>query len=632
MKNIFKYTLLFLTVLVFACQDEFKLDGTPPSEDDAIITVTVDDENDNIIHFSNSSDSFLKTWDLGNGGTGKGNAAKGIYPDSGTYVVKLTVYNAGGSYTSSTEVYIAQSDPTLLDKPIFNMLTGGADSENGKTWVIDSATARHFGLGPNTSFYPEWYAAGANEKAGGGMYDDRYTFKLAAYGYVQQTNGDVYINGGQASNFSGAVESPVGDFTAPFTAPDNLTWNLVENDDDYPVLTINNGGFIGYYTGVSTYQILKLEENEMFLRYLDNVNEFSWYIRLIPEGYVPGGGNGGGEEPVDVSLPIDFEEEVSFTTFGGCCYAIIDNPDANGINTSEKVAETVHGGDTWAGLYVELSEPIDFSSHNVFSIKVYAPQTGVFRLKFENAENDQDFVEIDQDVDVANEWVELKFDVSAVPSDRFAKIVVFPGWDISDAGTFYFDDLMLTTAPSELTIDDLTGSSAKIWKLKPAAGAFGVGPAKGSDAWWPNGANISGDRPCLFNDEFIFKSGGEYEYDTKGDIYAEAYMGLDEGCQDDANLVGTDAAAWGSGVHSFTFEPATESSPAFITITGTGAFIALPKAFNGGEYAAAPPDENASVTYEVLEYVKTGTAETLKITVDISGDGTSFWSFVLVAQ
>jgi hypothetical protein len=67
-------------------------------------------------------------------------------------------------------------------------------------------------------------------------------------------------------------------------------------------------------------------------------------------------------------------------------------------------------------------------------------------------------------------------------------------------------------------------------------------------------------------------------------------------------------------------------------VTGTGAFIALPKAFNGGEYAAAPPVGDRTVTYEVLSYVKVGSTETLAITVDISGDGSSFWNFTLVAQ
>ena len=64
-----------------------------------------------------------------------------------------------------------------------------------------------------------------------------------------------------------------------------------------------------------------------------------------------------------------------------------------------------------------------------------------------------------------------------------------------------------------------------------------------------------------------------------------------------------------------------------IEVIGTGAFIALPKAYNGGEYASGPPTA-ASVTYEVLSYVNDGTTETLKITINIGGD--AYWTFTLV--
>lgn len=183
--------------------------------------------------------------------------------------------------------------------------------------------------------------------------------------------------------------------------------------------------------------------------------------------------------------------------------------------------------------------------------------------------------------------------------------------------------------PAAFTLNDLVGSGTQAWQLKPAAGAFGVGPAPGSDAFFPNGGDISGDRPCLFNDLFIFSEGGVYEYDAQGDVYAEDYMGLTGGgCQPEANLAGTVGAAWASGTHAFSFEPASGSDRAKITVTGTGAFIALPKAFNGGEYDAGPPREDESVTYDVLDF-NPDTKE-LTLVIDISTDGGVWWTFVLV--
>jgi PKD repeat protein len=189
------------------------------------------------------------------------------------------------------------------------------------------------------------------------------------------------------------------------------------------------------------------------------------------------------------------------------------------------------------------------------------------------------------------------------------------------------------TVKMQLTTTALDGGSSKSWVIKPAAGAFGVGPAIGSDAWWPNGANVAPDRPCLFNDEFIFKTDNVYQYETNGDIWAEAYMGYGDAdkdqCQDDTTLP-DNAKAWGSGTHTYTFTPETNGSTPQLAVTGTGAFIALPKAENGAEYAAAPPTADATVTYDIVSYTKDGDAETLVITVGIESGG--YWTFTLVPK
>jgi len=488
MKKIKKYLLLLLPFIALAaCVEDYSLEADPPISDDAHFTFQSTEESDNILQFTSNREFFLMKWDLGNGTTGSGRTVIGTYPMAGTYTVTLTVFNKGGSASFTQEVLIENTDPLLLDRPLYNMLTGGAGAQEGKTWVIDAARSGHFGVGPNPSQagdFPEWYQAGPFEKTGGGMYDDRYTFYLADFAYKMVTNGDVYINAAQASNFPGSFASSVGDYTAPFTDPSGLTWNIAEPADSYPELTISNGGFIGYFAGGRTYQIVNIEENQLFLRFVDQANDgLAWYIRLVPEGF-----DSGAEEP---------------------------EPDPD-------------------------------------------PQPGEVNI----------------------------------------------------------------------TLQNLIGDGQKAWKLKPVAGAFGVGPAPGSDAFYPNGQDISGDRPCLFNDLFIFGQDGYFAYDPQGDIFGEFYMGVEtEGCQDAANLQGTSGAAWGPGEHAFEF---TNGSIPKITVTGTGAFIALPKAYNGGEYASGPPVENRSVTYDIIGYQNENGVEEMTITIDITGDGEVFWSFILI--
>jgi hypothetical protein len=234
------------------------------------------------------------------------------------------------------------------------------------------------------------------------------------------------------------------------------------------------------------------------------------------------------------------------------------------------------------------------------------------------------------DITETNQWQELSFDFSAAASNTFGKMALFMDFDNNSGGTFLIDDIGFYEEPaSDITFDLLTGGNAKSWVLRPAADSWGVGPGPGTYDYFPGwGVNESVNRACLWNDEFIFKTGGQFEYKTNGDIFGESYMdGLSAGCQSDANLVGTAAEAWGSGKHSFSLKAATDSSDAEITVRGTGAFIVLPKAYNGGEYSSAPPNMDAAVTYRVLDYTKNASGETLTLSIDVGG---VFWTFVLI--
>jgi len=620
------YSLAWIIAIqlgLYACQEDTPELGAPPTAADAAFTLKPTAENANIIQFSSPSTGFLKKWEFGNGTKGEGDVVKGIYPLKGTYEVTLTVYTSGGSVSSKQTVEIANTDPTLLDIPVYNMLTGGSAKPGGKTWVIDAGTKGHFGVGPADGTTPSYYAAGVNEKAGAGMYDDKYTFKLAAFTYLWEDNGDVFVNNKQQANFPGAFPN-VGDYTAPYTVPGGLTWTVTTDAANNQFLTISTGGFIGYYTGVSKYQILSLTDTKLVLKYLDAADAtLSWFLTLIPEGTTTP------PEPPKPTLPIDFEgAKPPFEGFEGATFDVVSNPDASGINTSAKVGKYDKGTQkSYAGISTALGAKLDFSTYTLIKYKVYSPVAGDALLKLETVDGSTPSTEVHANTTKVGEWEELTFDFSSATSNAYDKITLFLDFQNNNGGTFYIDDIRQAAETAELTEAKLTGGSSKAWVLKPAAGAFGVGPGKGSDAYYPQGANISGDRPCLFDDEFIFKTGGVYQYDSKGQIFGESYMSTVTGCTDESSLK-PEAAAWGSGTHTFTFTPAAGSSPAYITVTGTGAFIALPKAHNGGEYSAGPPATDGSVTYEVMSYVKNGSNETLSLTLDIGGG--TYWNFVLI--
>ncbi|MCX2742748.1 PKD domain-containing protein [Mangrovivirga sp. M17] len=703
MKKLLNIFFIATLVILGSCEEEEFSLGNPPSDSEAEFTIEPSPTGTNRYILSTNSSGFINKWDLGNGAPAEGREVEAYFPFAGEYEISLSSYFKGGSASTSQTLTVETTDPEICNNEILTLLTGGCESPEGKTWVIDASRSGHFGVGPTNEYYPIWYEAGAFEKQGGGLYNDEYTFVLQNYVFDQETNGDIYLNGAQASNFPGAYENPdVGDFTAPYTAPENINYAIFVGPEGYTNITFNNGGFIGYNTGVSTYQIISIEQNEIFLRFKDAANpDLRWYHRLIPADYEPvsadfsyatsgldvtftnnslnattyqwdfGDGNtstaenpthsyaadgtytvtltasGNGEEAtfttdisvvsIPIAFPITFEDgDILFGGFGGTVFNVIDNPDPSGVNTSSRVGEYIKGTEgSWAGIEITLDETIDFTNNSTLAMKVWSPVTGRALFKIEVVGDNTQFVEVFADITEANTWQQLTFDFSGAESNKYGKIALFMDFDNNNGGTFYVDDIGYSVAESnELTLEALTGGGSKSWVLKPTADSFGVGPAKGSMEWYPGwGTDISGQRPCLYNDEYIFKSGGQYEYQTNGDIFGEGYMGFatDE-CTDAANLVGTDAEAWGSGIHSFSLEPATESEPAYITVRGTGAFIALPKAYNGGEYASAPPNMDQTVRYEVLDYTKNASGEELTITIDVSeGEtGGAYWSFVLV--
>ena len=276
-------TVVFLIALC-SCKKENPQLGTPPSETDAIFTYAPSDTNANVIIFTASNPDIINMWDFGNGLTGEGAVVSSVYPNAGTYNINLSVFNSGGSKSSNQEIVIDQTDPGLLDNPIFTMLTGGVDGPGFKSWYIDSTVAGHFGVGPDPvsalGYTPEWWSAPEMAKPGCGMYDDRFVFYLNEYRFDMITNGDVYVHNTLADQYPGSFEN-LADFTAPYNNQLNESWSVTEDADT--TITVSGGSFIGFGTGVNTYKIIELTENSMYLAFGHHSGELMWYLRLKPE-------------------------------------------------------------------------------------------------------------------------------------------------------------------------------------------------------------------------------------------------------------------------------------------------------------------------------------------------------------
>jgi len=302
-----KSTLLVLTLslLFFAvsCKDdESPTLGDAPTAEDAAFTYKASSGNLNIIEFTASNASLTAKWDFGNGTTDEGTNVTASYPTKGTYTVTLTVFNSGGSASSSQDIVIAQDDLELLKNPLYTLLTGGVNGPGSKTWVVDSSRIGHFGVGPNPSTGADTshhWTAPRLAKSASGLYSDRYVFKISGFGFDHKTDGLVFINDKEASNFPGSYPN-ADDYSAPFQDQLGETWTMVEGADT--TITISGDAFLGFYTGVRTYKVVRFNENALYLRYEDASDPaLAWYLRLVPVDYPADDGGSSLDKPTSAA-------------------------------------------------------------------------------------------------------------------------------------------------------------------------------------------------------------------------------------------------------------------------------------------------------------------------------------------
>lgn len=196
--------------------------------------------------------------------------------------------------------------------------------------------------------------------------------------------------------------------------------------------------------------------------------------------------------------------------------------------------------------------------------------------------------------------------------------------------------ISLVDPNAELT--KLTGQTSKSWKLLrvPNGDRYPllVMPQDMSTVWWAAGLNNNeiANRPCMFNDEFIFGRDGSMTYDAHGDYWAEGGMfNPDNTCEPTTSMVGPngeDLSAWGSGTHQFKLLLGTTNQ---LRVIGHGAFVGFYKLGNQAE-TKVPLD---SVTYDIVKlYDAEAGTDTLIIQGVYHWDGDNgnggIWQFVLV--
>ena len=483
--------------------------GPAPTSDQ--LNFTVDYTTPNIVQLTNQSAvDGIPFWDFGNNQSGKGQKQKVIYPYKGDYVVTMTLYGRGGSAKIQKTVTIDTTDLSLMcDDETLNLISGGCDNHEGKVWVWDQTMPGHFGVGPADSDSPIWWSAAPNDKAGLGLYDDRMIFSMDGMKFTYDNHGDTYVNKDFYADF-GLASAPSADFTAEYTPSDQMTWNVVESDGK-KILSFTHNGFMSYYYGVPvSYEIKEISEDKMYL--ISRHDGLAWFYHFKVEDTVAPPPEEKPYKAVDMFDNFDTPGTMTWNFQGGDDGSLdesADNPDASGLNTSDKVAKYVRGTSfAYANAQFILDYRMDLTTRNKFKVMVYLPSSNTslsadnqtVALKLQNSllggnawtTQEERKVHIDQ----LDQWVEVTFDFSDV-TDRtdFDQVVLQIGGEgHSEPGTFYFDDFALLGGASQPNYtlvweDDFSQQTA----LDPAKWGFDIGT--GNSGWGNNELEYYTDRP-----------------------------------------------------------------------------------------------------------------------------------------
>lgn len=300
--------------------------------------------------------------------------------------------------------------------------------KTSKTWVLDSEANGHIGCGPDQSNPAGWWAAGPNEKAGFGLYDDEITFYAdGKYVFNPGADGKIYINKEVTAIGPGTTQSE--DYDIDWTVQES-TYTL--NGD---VLTFPEGVVIGYVANNEsvtnpTYVITENTEDKLVI--VANFSGISWQYIYKPKPDV-----------FDVDGPGNFWKSASVSM----TYWYSPSDWSGGLNPETETLENNGlkvvipegiGGNEWQGQTVFHTDiPMSASKTYDFCVTVEADQdipAMTFKLAWEGNDNDHAAFYINDFAVEAGEPATFKME-SVVPDVDYDKVVLFIDLGRCTAGT-----------------------------------------------------------------------------------------------------------------------------------------------------------------------------------------------------
>lgn len=199
--------------------------------------------------------------------------------DTNTFTVTVNAIGTGGATTTLSKqikiLYKYQIPTTII-----SMLTNGSS----RNWMIAKDIAGHFGVGPTSSFTPDWYQAQPNEKPAC-AYAGTITFTQAGANSVTMNDnnlGSSFIIGaatafyGQSGGDGCYVVNTGGTKTLGFSGANS---GSSASNSTGVQFNVPGTGLVNFGTGGVTYEIISLTNSAMVLRNI-GADGNAWYQTL----------------------------------------------------------------------------------------------------------------------------------------------------------------------------------------------------------------------------------------------------------------------------------------------------------------------------------------------------------------
>ena len=306
MKKISQYFIVLASILllVVSCQEETETFGAINTPVNLVVNsviegVTIADpygDGSGKVNFVATAENAISYKYIFSDGTSL-NSPSGVleyrFKTNGIieYTITVLASGKGGVITSTSFNLTVFTD--FSDEQAITFLTGGSS----KKWYWSAGEQGHLGVGQNNNdntgnYYANYYQAAPFEKAASTdsdcLYENELTFSLdnGELKYELDNGGRTFFNnaykdvgGGTTGGDDLCLAFPTAGLkTVSLSPSESFVASTIPAETRGTMLNFSDNGFMGYYIGQSSYEILSITENRLYVRaVMGNNPALAWY-------------------------------------------------------------------------------------------------------------------------------------------------------------------------------------------------------------------------------------------------------------------------------------------------------------------------------------------------------------------